>query len=227
MHMSDSLPEESFSGVIRVVKLTSGEEVIALVKEASSDKITFCFPARIEIYYTKDPNGELFECFKLTNYLSNIKGNEINIPKDVIVYSGSPTPNLEKMYETYFATMQTDPKVVITSGDLDKNIGPEAGLHLLNELFNNEDFVNFVNDLIDNFEGVEISMDLDDDEEEINTEDYEPETPTIEQVADEPPKPQKPRKRRIMNPESNKLPYDPNAPANKPESWSDNPTDYL
>jgi hypothetical protein len=121
----------------------------------------------------------LFECIKLTNYLSNIKGYEINLPKDVIVYSGSPMPQLEKMYEAYFATMQTDPKVVITSGELDQGMGPEVGLQLLNDLFNNEDFVNFVNDLIDNFEGVEISMDLDEDEE-IEIEDFEPETPVVE-----------------------------------------------
>jgi hypothetical protein len=38
MNMSDSLPEESFSGVIRVVKLTSSEELISLVKEASPIK---------------------------------------------------------------------------------------------------------------------------------------------------------------------------------------------
>jgi len=225
--MSDSLPEDSFSGVIRVVKLTSGEEVISLMKDASPDKVTLSFPARIDTYFTRDPNGELFECVKLTNYLSNIKGYEINLPRDVIVYSGSAMPQLEKMYETYYETMQTDPKVVITSGELDQGMGPEAGLHLLNELFNNEDFVNFVNDLIDNFEGVEISMDIDDEAEEIEIEDFEPETPVIEPVKEEAPKPSKPKKRRVMNPESKKLPYEPDAPANKPESWSDNPNDYL
>ena len=30
------------------------------------------------------------------------------------------------------------------------------GLQLLNDLFNNDDFVQFVNELIDNFEGIEI-----------------------------------------------------------------------
>lgn len=225
--MSDSLPEDSFSGAIRVVKLTSGEEVIALIKEASPDKITLNFPARIDTYFTRDPNGELYECVKLTNYLSNIKGYEINLPRDVIVYMGSPMTQLEKMYETYFQTMQTDPKVVITSGELDQAMGPEAGLQLLNELFNNDDFVNFVNDLIDNFEGAEISIDIDEESDESEAEEYEPETPVIEPAKEEAPKPPKAKKRRIMNPESKKLPYEPDAPANKPESWSDNPSDYL
>jgi hypothetical protein len=95
--------------------------------------------------------------------LSNIKGYQINLPKDVIVYTGVPMTQLEKMYETYYVTMQTDPKVVITSGEIDQIENPENGLKLLNDLFNNDDFVNFVNDLIDNFEGAEIIIDDDDE----------------------------------------------------------------
>jgi hypothetical protein len=30
-----------------------------------------------------------------------------------------------------------------------------------------------------------------------------------------------------MNPEAKKLPYEPDAPANNPESWSDDPNDYI
>ena len=226
--MSDSPAENSFSGIIRVVKLTSGEEVIGLINEASPEKITINFPARIDTYFTRDPNGELYECVKLTNYLSNIKGYQINLPKDVIVYTGVPMTQLEKMYETYYVTMQTDPKVVITSGEIDQIENPENGLKLLNDLFNNDDFVNFVNDLIDNFEGAEIIIDDDDEILEIeNKEDNEPELPLNESIQEEAPKPSKPKKRRIMNPEAKKLPYEPDAPPNKPESWSDNPDDYL
>jgi hypothetical protein len=226
--MSDSLPEKDFSGVIRVVKLTSGEEVISLITEASPSKYTFNFPARLDTYFTRDPNGELYECVKLTNYLSNIKAYQINIPKEVVVYMGEPTLQLEKMYETFFATMQTDPKIVVTSGEIDQVQNPEQGLQLLNELFNNDDFVNFVNDLIDNFEGAEIIIDDDDEILEIeNKEDSDPELPLNEPIQEEAPKPSKPKKRRIMNPESKKLPYEPDAPSNKPESWSDDPNDYL
>jgi hypothetical protein len=218
--MSDSLPENSFSGVIRVLKLTSGEEVIALVSEASPEKYSIKLPARLDTFYSRDENGELLEYVKLTNYLSNIKGFEINLPRDVVIYIGSPNIDLEKMYETYIVAMQQDPKVVITSGEIDQQ-SSENGLQLLNELFNNEDFVNFVNDLIENFEGAEIVIDDDEGEEE------EPEKPVIEPVKEEAPKPSKPKKRRTMNPEAKKLPYNPEANPNSAEGWSDNPNDYL
>jgi hypothetical protein len=45
----------------------------------------------------------------------------------------------------------------------DLQTNPEAGLSMLNELFTTPDFVYFVNDLIDNFEGVEIIMDEEED----------------------------------------------------------------
>jgi hypothetical protein len=218
--MSDSLPENSFSGVIRVLKLTSGEEVIALVSEASPEKYSIKLPARLDTFYSRDENGELLEYVKLTNYLSNIKGFEINLPRDVVIYIGSPNIDLEKMYETYIVAMQQDPKVVITSGEIDQQ-SSENGLQLLNELFNNEDFVNFVNDLIENFEGAEIVIDDDEGEEE------EPEKPVIEPTKEEAPKPSKPKKRRTMNPEAKKLPYNPEANPNSAEGWSDNPNDYL
>lgn len=218
--MSDSLPENSFSGIIRVLKLTSGEEVIALVSDASPEKYSIKLPARLDTFYSRDENGELLEFVKLTNYLSNIKGYEINLPRDVVIYIGSPTPELEKMYETYIVAMQQDPKVVITSGEMDQQ-SSENGLQLLNELFNNEDFVNFVNDLIENFEGAEIVLDDDEEAEE------EPEKPSIESPKEEAPKPSKPKKRRTMNPEAKKLPYDPEANPNSAEGWSDNPNDYL
>lgn len=218
--MSDSLPENSFSGIIRVLKLTSGEEVIALVSEASPEKYSIKLPARLDTFYTRDQNGELLEYVKLTNYLSNIKGYEISLPRDVVIYSGAPTPDLEKMYETYIVAMQQDPKVVITSGELDQQ-SSENGLQLLNELFNNEDFVNFVNDLIENYEGAEIVLDDEAEEEE------DPEKPAIEPVKEEAPKPSKPKKRRTMNPEAKKLPYNPEANPNSAEGWSDNPNDYI
>jgi hypothetical protein len=218
--MSDSLPENSFSGIIRVLKLTSGEEVIGLVSEASPEKYSIKLPARLDTFYSRDQNGELLEYVKLTNYLSNIKGFEINIPRDVVIYSGAPNLDLEKMYETYIVAMQQDPKVVITSGEIDQQ-SSENGLQLLNELFNNEDFVNFVNDLIENFEGAEIILDDDEGEEE------EPEKPVIEPTKEEAPKPSKPKKRRTMNPEAKKLPYNPEANPNSAEGWSDNPNDYL
>jgi hypothetical protein len=221
--MSDSLPENEFSGALRVVKLTSGEELIGMVNEAAPDKITIKLPALLENYYTKDQNGQTIEYVKLTNYLLNIKGYEVNLPRTVIVYIGLPAIELEKMYEVYFMAMQTDPKTIVSSSP-DSPHGIENGLELLNELFNNEDFVNFVNDLIESFEGVEILEDSEGDEE---WDDVVAESPISPSVEEEPEPAPKRKKRKAMKPETNKLPYKPDANPNTPEGWSDNPLDYI
>lgn len=219
--MSDSLPENSFSGVLRVVKLISGEEVIGLVSEPSQDKINIKLPAKLENYYTKDENGDTVEYVKLTNYLMNVKSFEVSIPKTVLVYTGQPTVELEKMYEVFFMTMQTDPKLIV--GNMPDNFaGPENGLQLLNDLFNNEDFVNFVNDLIENFEGVEILLDDSDEDEMTEENDITEDFGTIE-----PQKPPKRKKRSTMKPEKKSLPYNPEKDPKDPESWPDDPGEYL
>ena len=220
--MSDSLPENSFSGILRVLKLTSGEEVIGLVSEALPDKITIKLPAKLENFMQKDAEGNLVECIKLTNYLTNIRGQEIAVPRDVIIYMGQPALDLEKMYDLYFVTMQTDPKSIISSAPEEIEMDPENGLQLLNDLFNNEDFVNFVNDLIENFEGVEIVAD---DEEE--TDNYEQEGVINDSFPQEPEPPPPPKKRPKMKPERKSLPYKPDGDPNKPESWPDDPSEYF
>lgn len=223
--MSDSLPENSFSGVLRVVKLLTGEELIGLVNEATPEKITIKLPAKLESYMNKDSNGNAIEYVHLTNYASNIKSNEILLQKSSIVFIGSPTLELEKMYEIYFIAMQKDPKSISNSIP-EGMVDIESGLQLLNNLFTNDDFINFVNDLMDNYEGVEILADFGDDDGE---DDEEPSAEgSISPVVEEEPEPKpKKRKRRTIKPESNKLPYKPEKPITDPESWSDNPEDYI
>jgi hypothetical protein len=220
--MSDTLPENEFSGALRIVKLTSGEELIGMVSEYAPDKINIKLPALLENYYTRGQKNEMVEYVKLTNYLLNVKGYEVNLPRSVIVYIGIPAIELEKMYEVYFMAMQSDSKTIISSGPEDE-IGSENGLQLLNDLFNNPDFVNFVNDLIDNFEGVEILDDSDDEEwDDVVAE--SPISPPEEKPSEDAPKK---KKRKAMKPETNKLPYKPEANPNTPEGWSDNPLDYI
>jgi len=219
--MSDSLPENSFSGILRVLKLTSGEEVIGLVSEALPDKIAIKLPARLENFMQKDAQGNLIECIKLSNYLTNIRGQEIAIPRDLIIYMGQPALDLEKMYDMYFMTMQTDPKSIISSAPDDSENNPEIGLQLLNDLFNNEDFVNFVNDLIETFEGVEIIAEDDDDGS------FEQESTINDSTSQEPEPPPQPKKRPKMKPERKSLPYKPDGDPNKAESWPDDPSEYF
>jgi hypothetical protein len=216
--MSDSLPADSFSGALRVLKLTSGEELISLVSDIAPDQIKISCPALLENYISRDEKNNMVEYVKLTNYLANIKGYEIILPKTVLVYMGMPNLELEKMYEVYFMTLQTDPKSIAPSSN---NSNPDVipGLQLLNDLFTNEDFVNFVNEMMDQFEGVESVIEIDEDIEiEGDSEAFD---------AEEPETPPKKKKRKAVKPETNNLPYNPEKPPENPESWSDNPEDYL
>jgi hypothetical protein len=217
--MSDSLPENSFSGILRVVKLTTGEEIIGLVSEASPDKILIKLPAKLDAYMSRDETGNMVEYVKLTNFIANIEGYEISLPRTVIIYIGKPAIELEKMYEVYFMTMQTDPKSVVSSGP-EEILGPEAGLQLLNDLFNNEDFVDFVNELIDNFENAEIL--IEDDSEDMGQEGVIEDEEVLE-----PQIPPKRKKRDRMKPEKKILPYNPEGDPNKAESWPDDPSEYF
>lgn len=215
--MSDSLPENFFSGVLKVVKLLTGEEVVGYVSEPAPDKILIKMPAKLDNYYAKTEKDGFLEYVKLTNYFVNLNSQEATFFKSSIVYIGDPSLELEKMYEVYFMTMQTDPKAFLEQNS-DNKLGSENGLQLLNDLFNNEDFVHFVNDLIDSFEGNEILIDEDEDDVES----------FIEPSEEKAPEPQpKRKKRKTVKPETKKLPYNPEAPPNTPESWSDNPSDYI
>jgi hypothetical protein len=221
--MSDEVQETPFGGIVRIIKLINGDELIALVRDAQLDKILIAFPAKIETAFSKEENGEFVEYFKLTNYASNLNLFEISINRTAILYTGVPTEDLSKMYDVFFNTIQTDPKSLLADNKNDLIIGPEAGLIMLNELFNNEDFVNFVNDMIDTFEGSEILIDIDEE-----SDDSEPLEPTVDDLLrEEAPKPPKPIKRRTMNPETKKLPYKPDGDPNKAESWSDDPSEYF
>lgn len=214
--MSDSLPENDISGSLRVVKLLTGEELIGFVNEVTQDKISIRMPALLTNYATKTPEGDYVEFVKLVNYTYNLKNALMFVPRSATIYCGEPTDELQKMYEAYIILIQNDPKLAMLPPTADSN-SPENALALMNELFNNEEFVNFVNDLIETFEGEIIEED-----EEIDVESFIEPQPQEEPV-DQPKK----KKRRKVKPETNKLPYNPENPPEDPESWSDNPLDYL
>jgi hypothetical protein len=95
-------------------------------------------------------------------------------------------------------------------------------LELLNNLFTNEDFVNFVNDLIDTYEGIEPFTDEEEDEV-----DFEVEGSINDSLPQEPASQPKPKKRNRMKPEKKSLPYKPDGDPNKPETWPDDPSEYI
>lgn len=222
--MSDEAQETPFNGLVRVVKLMNGEELLGIVQDVCTNHISMILPAKVETAYSKDENGLIIEYVKLTNYAASVKNSEIVLNKNAIMFIGDPIPDMLVMYETFSEAMKTDPESVRTSTTGEGVSNPQAGLMMLNELFNNEDFVNFVNDMIDSFEGSEVIL----DEELEEIEESEQQEPTVEDLlVEEAPKPPKPVKRRTMNPETKKLPFNPESSPNSAESWSDNPEDYI
>lgn len=222
--MSDEAQETPFNGLVRVVKLMNGEELLGIVQDVCTNHISMILPAKVETAYSKDENGLIIEYVKLTNYAASVKNSEIVLNKNAIMFIGDPISDMLVMYETFSEAMKTDPESVRTSTTGEGVSNPQAGLMMLNELFNNEDFVNFVNDMIDSFEGSEVIL----DEELEEIEESEQQEPTVEDLlVEESPKPPKPVKRRTMNPETKKLPFNPESSPNSAESWSDNPEDYI
>jgi hypothetical protein len=222
--MSDEAQETPCDGNVRVVKLINGEELLGIVQDVCTNHISMILPAKVETAYSKDENGLLIEYVKLTNYAASVINSEIVLNKNAIMFIGDPIPDMLIMYQTFSEAMKTDPESIRTSTLGEGVSNPQAGLMMLNELFNNEDFVNFVNDMIDSFEGSEVI--LDDELEEI--EESEQQEPSVEDLlVEEAPKPPKPVKRRTMNPETKKLPFNPDSSPNSAESWSDNPEDYI
>lgn len=222
--MSDEAQETPCDGIVRVVKLMNGEELLGIVQDVCTNHISMILPAKVETAYSKDENGILIEYVKLTNYAASVKNSEIVLNKNAIMFIGDPISDMLVMYQTFSEAMKTDPESVRTSTSDEGVSSPQAGLMMLNELFNNEDFVNFVNDMIDSFEGSEVIL----DEELEEIEESEQQEPSVEDLlVEESPKPPKPVKRRTMNPETKKLPFNPESNPNSAESWSDNPEDYI
>jgi len=222
--MSDEAQETPCDGTVRVVKLMNGEELLGIVQDVCTNHISMVLPAKVETAYSKDENGLIIEYVKLTNYAASVKNSEIVLNKNAIMFIGDPISDMLVMYETFSEAMKTDPESVRTSTSGEGVSSPQAGLMMLNELFNNEDFVNFVNDMIDTFEGSEVIL----DEEIEEIEESEQQEPSVEDLlVEEAPKPPKPVKRRTMNPETKKLPFNPESSPNSAESWSDNPEDYI
>lgn len=227
--MSDLVPTPHFDGIVRVVKLTNGDELIGIVREATLDKIVLTLPAIIENSYTKDKDGNMVEYVKLTNYAINVQNFEININRNAIMFIAAPIPELNKMYDMFFITMKTDPTSIITNGQGEIFDTPQDGLELLNNLFNNEDFVNFVNDLIETFEADAIFEEILEDEEETSEESTPilPEAPINDTPQEQPKTPPKKKKRSRIKPTTNEIPFKPDGNPNSAESWSDNPEDYI
>lgn len=204
--MSDEINDSS--EVIQVVKLTTGEELVGILLEDTGSIYEISFPARVDVHFGKGPAG-MTEFVKLSNYAASTSSYKVKIPHTAIVFIAEPNDDLKIMYMTYCQYMRENPKMIISSAGEDASHNSDGnGLELLNELFNNSDFVGFVNDLIESYEN---SEEIEIDEEE------------VEEKVEE----TKSKNKKSVKRESTKLPYNPEANPNTAEGWSDNPNDYL
>lgn len=192
------------SSSIKVVKFTSGEEVVSVVVE-NNDELTLSHPAKIVSYTTTNSEGQVLECIRLTSYLANIQSKTMTVLKSFVMYVAEPSEDILKMYDAYLAFMNGQTDTTITA-ELDND---GDAMDRAWELLSDPNFVGFMEELYED-SYIEIQA-----EEEI-------EEPVVEPVEQIKPK----KKKRKYKKEELKLPYEPDADANDPKSWSDNPEDY-
>jgi hypothetical protein len=199
------------SSSIKVVKFSSGEEVISLVMESETE-LLLSNPAKIVIYTSSNDEGHVVECLRLTSYLANIKEKEITVLRQYVMYVAEPHEDILNMYTSYIKFMEGVTEG-ITTAELDTKGDPAE---VAWELFSDENFVEFIQDLYE-----EHAIDIDVSEEEIDDELDELWKEEVEKKE-----PKKAKKKRYKK-EETKMPYNPEADIRDPKSWSDNPEDYL
>lgn len=192
---------------IRVVKLSTGEEIISSVNEFEGE-VSLINPAKIITYTTATSEGAVMECIRLTSYLGNIDAKSITILKQYILYIANPSEEISKMYSSYINFMNGIENKMIT-GTIEEDNTPEE---VAWSLFSDPEFVNFLEEIYE--EHINDIEDVEEPDEEIEKE-WEKEV--------EVPK----KKKKKYKKEELKMPYNPEMEASDPQSWSDNPEDYI
>jgi hypothetical protein len=194
------------SSSVKVVKFTSGEEVVASVVE-NENEITLFNPAKIITYSSSTPEGHVIECIRLVSYLANTNLESIEIANKQIIYTSAPSEDILKMYEAYTSFMSG-----LTDETLSAAVGPNADpMESMWNLFSDPQFVDFMQDIYE-----EHLQEIENIDEEIE-EDFDELDKEWEKTV----------KKNKQKKEEFKLPYNPDAKISDPESWSDNPEDYL
>ena len=193
---------------IRVVKLSTGEEIISFVSE-SENEIILVNPAKIITYTTATSEGAVLECIRLTSYLGNIEAKSITLLKQYVLYIATPSEEIFKMYQSYINFMQGIEDKMITGTIEDQADSNEVAWNL----FSDPEFVNFLQDMFEDHLAENEEM----DEEEVEE---------LEKEWEKEVEKKKSKKKKFKK-EELKLPYKPEEEASDPRSWSDNPEDYL
>jgi hypothetical protein len=206
--------KDQASSSIRVVKFTSGEEVVSVVIE-SDNEVVLSNPAKIVIYTSTNEEGHVIECLRLTSYLANIKDKAITVLKDYIMYMSEPSEDILKMYDTYLSFMEGQSAGIMTA-ELEED---GDALDMAWNLFSDANFVTFLQELYE-----DSHIDFDDLDVEESEEEQEELNKLWEKEKEEP---KKPKKKKKFKKEELKMPYTPDGDIKDPKSWSDNPEDYL
>jgi hypothetical protein len=203
------------SSSIKVIKLSSGEELISMVDE-SPDEVVLSNPAKIVFYTTSTPDGEVIECLRVTSYLANIKETSITILMKHVIYLAEPSEDILNMYNSYLEFMNGLKDDVILA-----EIEPDHdNMDVAWALFSDPQFIDFVQEIYE--EHLQDSeIDEEEDREEPSEELFDSLNAEWEKAINEN------RKKRKYKKEDLKLPYIPDNEASDPQSWSDNPEDYL
>lgn len=194
---------------IRVVKLSTGEEIISFVSESETE-IVLINPAKIITYTTATSEGAVIECIRLTSYLGNIEAKSITLLKQYVLYIATPSEEIFKMYESYINFMKGIDDKIIT-GTIEENDDPNE---VAWNLFSDPEFVNFLEEIYEDH--INEIQELEEDEEEEEDINWEKEINEF-----------KKKKKKKYKKEELKLPYNPEKEASDPQSWSDNPEDYI
>ncbi len=206
--------KDQASSSIRVVKFTSGEEVVSVVIE-SDNEVVLSNPAKIVIYTSTNEEGHVIECLRLTSYLANIKDKAITVLKDYIMYMSEPSEDILKMYDAYLSFMEGQ-SAGIMAAELEED---GDALDMAWNLFSDVNFVTFLQELYE-----DSHIDFDDLDVEESEEEQEELNKLWEKEKEEP---KKPKKKKKFKKEELKMPYTPDGDIKDPKSWSDNPEDYL
>ena len=206
--MDETIPQASSS--IKVVKFSSGEEVISMIIEKENE-VFLSNPAKLVVYTSSNEHGHVIECLRLTSYLANIEDKSITVLKSYIMYIAEPSEDIKKMYMTYLSFMEGQ-----TDASPTAELTPEGdAMDVAWELFSDADFVEFLQDLYEDHSIEMIEEEVDEELEEKWKEVVEPEASP------------KPKKKKKYKKEELKLPYTPDGDIRDPKSWSDNPEDYI
>ena len=192
---------------VKVVKFTTGEEVVAIVQEKENE-VVLTDPAKIVVYSTSNEEGHVVECVRLTSYLGNVQDKQITILKQYIMYISSPVEDIQRMYDAYIKFMNGTSDEIMAA-----EIEDPDTMELAWNMFSDPEFVEFLQEMFDDH--LAENAELDEEEAEELEKEWEKEI-----------EPKKARKRKSKI-EELKLPYNPEEEASDPRSWSDNPEDYL